>query len=477
MDFLGKPQSSPGFMNVLMFGWEFPPHISGGLGTACYGLTKSLLKKGVHVLFVVPESKRDRDYPNSFLIGARDVIDEPDEYTASTEKVWSTRTATTDTDGRERSGGSVRYVPLNAELLPYHNPAGKNSELTHWSYSFDQGLTGQGNIRVESSSAQNNSPSQSLTAGNEKRSAIYGENLLEEVWRYAEKAKTIARKYDFDVIHCHDWMTFPAGIAARRISGKPLIVHVHSTEIDRAGKNMNKTISGIEQYGLALADQVITVSHWTKQILESRYNVPAEKIKVIHNGISPRKCSEEFSFPEIASHFVTFLGRITYQKGPNFFVEAAHKVMTEFPDAHFIVAGAGDLLPQIIQRVAQLNMSANFHFTGFINQKRIDQVWAITDVYVMPSVSEPFGIAPLEAIQGGVPVILSKQSGISEVMPHAIKVDFWKTDMLAAAICSVLRYESLSKVLRQNSQQHLSKLTWDHVADHVNATYHDLIRH
>ena len=222
------------------------------------------------------------------------------------------------------------------------------------------------------------------------------------------------------------------------------------------------------------ADGIITVSNWTKQIVTTRYKIPAAKIKVVHNGILPKENSTDLPFPEIGSHFVTFLGRVTHQKGPAFFVEAAYMVLQEFPDAHFIVAGAGDLLPQIIQKVAQFNMSANFHFTGFLSGGQVEQIWSITDVYVMPSVSEPFGIAPLEAIQGGVPVILSNQSGVSEVMPHAIKVDFWDVKALAAAICSVLRYESLSHVLRQHSKQHIQYLTWDKAASDVKAFYHEL---
>ena len=252
------------------------------------------------------------------------------------------------------------------------------------------------------------------------------------------------------------------------------MIHIHSTEFDRSGDHVNEMIYGIEKMGFTEADHIIAVSNWTKQIVASRYRIPEDKITVIHNGVIPKPKPKEFSFPNIGSHFVTFLGRVTHQKGPGFFVEAAEKVLQEFPDAHFIVAGAGDLLPHIIEKVAQLNMSANFHFTGFLSTEQVDQVWSLTDVYVMPSVSEPFGIAPLEAIQGGVPVILSRQSGVAEVMPHAIKVDFWDIKAVAAAICSVLRYESLSEVLRQNSQKHVKSLTWEKAAVDVKAIYYEL---
>jgi len=289
---------------------------------------------------------------------------------------------------------------------------------------------------------------------------------MEEVNHFARVGATLTGEYSFDVIHAHDWMTFPAGVAAARKSGKPLVVHVHSTEYDRSGTAVNDIVLEIERVGLHEADKVVAVSHWTRDILIKKYHVPAEKISVVHNGIRPKEDAGPFDFPAIASHFVTFLGRVTHQKGPWYFVEAAQKVLQEFPDAHFIIAAAGDLLPQIIERVAQLNMSAYFHFTGFLSGDQVDRIWSMTDVYVMPSVSEPFGIAPLEAIQGGVPVILSRQSGVAEVMPHAIKVDFWDTTALAAAVCSVLR---------QKGKQHIEGLTWDKAANEVKLVYHELI--
>lgn len=478
-------------MKVLMFGWEFPPHISGGLGTACFGLTKALMKEEVDVLFVVPRLFDTDTERESFLINASAVSRKPRRKTrrsrAEAEIPVGVVSAATQTERWEMGLDPVfrrritRFevgVALSPYMLPaFMNEASPGLALRTWNYSMHS------QQHFYSYAANQRSLAAQIVAGAESSrgherflfSGTYGKNLMEEVDRFAEVGGTLATAHSFDVIHAHDWMTFPAGVVARRKSGKPLVVHVHSTEYDRAGANVSTLVVEIEKLGLNEADRIVAVSNWTKQILITRYHIRAEKIAVVHNGILPRQGGRSFDFPEIASHFVTFLGRVTHQKGPWFFVEAAQKVLQEFPEAHFIVAGAGDLLPQIIERAAQLNMSANFHFTGFLSEDQVDRIWSITDVYVMPSVSEPFGIAPLEAIQGGVPVILSKQSGVAEVMPHAIKVDFWDTKALAAAICSVLRYKSLSNVLRQKGKQHIEKLTWDKAAKELKSVYHELI--
>jgi glycogen synthase len=469
------------FMKVLMFGWEFPPHISGGLGTACFGLTQSLIKQKVKVLFVIPRVLGDDNRQNSFLISASEVKKSNGrEPKTAVKKMSGIRTAGTSVNTSFISSRhGMTYIEVPAGLSPYGVPVGKqvvaaSTRLRAWNHSMTSAdpFPPDPTDHLPSSSGL---PEDGTTDASYIFSGTYGTNLMEEVKRYAAVAGIIADKYSFDVIHVHDWMTFPAGITAKRRSKKPLVVHVHSTEFDRAGDHVNADVVDIEKRGLKEADQIVTVSNWTKEIVMSRYKIPESKIKVVHNGILPKEETEPFPFPEIGSHFVTFLGRVTHQKGPGYFVEAAQKVLQEFPDAHFIVAGAGDLLPQIIERVAQHNMSANFHFTGFLSGDQVDRIWSLTDVYVMPSVSEPFGIAPLEAIQGGVPVILSNQSGVSEVMPHAIKVDFWDIKALAAAICSVLRYESLSHVLRQHSKQHIQRLTWDNAAGHIKGLYHELI--
>ena len=482
-------------MKVLMFGWEFPPHISGGLGTACFGLTQALVREKVDVLFVVPRLHGDECAKGTVLINAGAVR-------RSRRNTWRAAKRTepfapasgpAQVPGEQEISASeikgragMTYIGVPAGFSPYDRSSGNPSQqinrtLGLWNYS----MAGAGSTTLPASTdrilrpasvAVNRTEVITPDTGDDGFvfSGSYGPNLLEEVNRYGEVGGILAADHSFDVIHAHDWMTFNAGIRAKQVSGKPLVIHVHSTEPDRAGEHVNPEVFELERRGFQEADLIITVSNWTRQIVAQRYGIPQEKIAVVHNGILPKEKATGSPFPEIGSHFITFLGRVTHQKGPAFFVEAADKVLKEFPEAHFIVAGAGDLLPQMIERVAQLGMSANFHFTGFLSGDEVDQIWSMTDVYVMPSVSEPFGIAPLEAIQGGVPVILSNQSGVSEVMPHAIKVNFWDVKALAGAICSVLRYESLSDVLRQQSKQHLKRLTWQKAAIDVKAIYYEV---
>lgn len=473
-------------MKVLMFGWEFPPHISGGLGTACYGLTHSLGKKEVEVLFVVPKLHGDEPIERVTLINASNIrissknagkkLNIP---SATNSKSTTYKTAEGKTISLKEEKGFT-YVEVPSGLSAYRSPGfDENSEgIEHWNYNtgtFKESSEPKFRFHSEDTSEG----SQSLSSEKEITyafSGAYGADLLTEVERYAQVASEIAKHFEFDVIHAHDWMTYPAGIAAKEISGKPLIVHVHATEFDRCGENIDTRVHAIEQEGMQKADKVVTVSEWTKKITISKYKIEEEKVKVVHNGIIPRKkVNIEFDSPLKHSPIVTFLGRITHQKGPLYFVEAAKEVLNEIPDARFIVAGAGDLMPVMIQQVAQAGMSSRFHFTGFLKGNDIEKIWSISNVYVMPSVSEPFGIAPLEAIQAGVPVIISRQSGVAEVMPHAITVDFWNTPALAEAICSVLKYKSLYRTMKKNSQAEIKRITWDHAAKTLNTIYHELV--
>lgn len=470
-------------MKVLMFGWEFPPHISGGLGTACHGLTNSLSKENIDVLFVVPKLHGGESADRTDFISASRV---PISVSGSVEQYISSGRVNPDVRTplfqviRQQTGVEQIEVPSSLSAYRALSFEETSSTVSHWNYQFSD-------TEVEVATRRE---SQSSTGPVEQRQIIeqeppshaayqfsgsYGTNLLEEVRRYAQVGAEIASKFDFDVIHAHDWMTYLAGIAAKKVSGKPLFVHVHATEYDRSGEQVDQRVHAIEHQGMAEADCVIAVSNWTKEIVVSRYRQPAEKVKVVHNGIMPRAAAEKmFTPPPVGSHIVTFLGRITHQKGPLYFVEAARSVLERIPDAHFVIAGSGDQMPLMIERIAQLRMSSHFHFTGFLKGKDIERVWAMSSVYVMPSVSEPFGIAPLEAIQAGVPVIISKQSGVAEVMPHAIKVDFWNSQELAAAICSMLKYKSLSKTLTRNSAEEIADITWDRAAKKLTQLYYEL---
>lgn len=447
----GYCRLNSGFMSpitVLMFGWEFPPHISGGLGTACYGLTKSLIEEKTKILFVVPRAHGDESVE---MIDASEIPVRDDE------------------SGPDHGRIAVAFpnqpvtIAISTAVSPYL-PAqhwANSRSILNWNYEVPA-------VRFKETRS-NRGRKYNFTGS-------YGPSLFEEVERYSEVASAIGRRYAFDVIHAHDWITYLAGIEAKKVSGKPLIVHVHATEYDRAEEhNIDPTVFNIEQRGMREADCIIAVSRWTKNIIVSKYDIHPDKVKVVHNGVMNGAVGVADDLPKIAEHVVTFLGRITWQKGPQYFVEAARKILQHFPDAHFVMAGSGDLLPKMIEMVAAFKMSDRFHFTGFLRGKQMSQVWKVSDVYVMPSVSEPFGITPLEAIQAGVPVIVSNQSGVAEVIDQAIKVDFWDTDALADSVMSVLRHKSLSTSLRKNSKKELAFISWKRAAREINEIYHDLL--
>ncbi|WP_333819924.1 glycosyltransferase family 4 protein [Ohtaekwangia sp.] len=448
-------------MRVLMFGWEFPPHISGGLGTACFGLTKSLIKEGVDILFVVPKLYGNENVAKVHFIDAG-MVPVP----ANRRRI--TVTQRIEEPGEILQGEHMHITTLEVEsfLSPYRTARSTTPlvAMESWNYQLDPTVSFvEEEIEI-------------VDTFTHRFSGTYGPNLILETQQLAEVAAALATQYEFDVIHAHDWMTFPAGIAAQEASGKPLIAHVHSTEYDRSGESVDPVVYEIERKGIAAADRIIAVSNWTKKILVSRYQADADKVEVTHNGITPRERYKALASyePFDNAKIVTFLGRLTFQKGPFYFIEAARKVLEKFPDVHFVVAGSGDLFPQVVERVAQLRLSSRFHFTGFLRGESVDKVWSISNLYVMPSVSEPFGITPLEAIQAGVPVIMSNQSGVAEVMPHAIKVDFWNIDALADAICNVLAYESLSDTLKKNSFNEIKNMTWEKAAKKIKTIYYEL---
>ena len=286
--------------------------------------------------------------------------------------------------------------------------------------------------------------------------------MFAEIGRYADMAGQLAAVETFDVIHAHDWMTYKAGIAAARISGKPLVVHVHSTEFDRSGEHVNQRIYDIEREGMHAAARVIAVSFLTKNVVVSRYAVPADKVDVVYNAIDLNGGYQPNHIQPIRSDekIVLFLGRITMQKGPEYFVAAAKKVLEVMPNVRFIMAGSGDMIRQTIEMAAGMGIGHRMLFTGFLRGADVERVFRMADLYVMPSVSEPFGIAPLEALSNEVPVIISKQSGVSEVLDHVLKVDFWDVNEMANKIIAVLRHAPLHKTLREQGKIEVCKLSW-----------------
>jgi len=425
-------------MKVLMFGWEFPPHITGGLGTACFGMTKGLAKNGVEVLFVVPRAFGDEDQTNVRLLNASDVAINIDNETD--RRYW------------ER----VKYMEIGSNIIPYVGP-----ELYE---------------KMSSGVVDNFSKTGSVFAQNYTFSGKYGMNLMEEVARYALIGSSLATKYDFDVIHAHDWLTYSAGIAAKETTGKPLVVHMHATEFDRSGENINTEVYAIERRGMEAADRVITVSNLTRDIVINKYGIDPAKVVTVHNAVEPNNTPKaSYQKSGINAKVVTFLGRITYQKGPEYFIEAAYKVLQVDPTIHFVMAGTGDMLEKMIRRVAELRIGDHFHFTGFLKGEAVDQMFAMTDVFVMPSISEPFGIVPLEAMRLNVPVVISKQSGVSEVVKHALKVDFWDINGLADAIYALCHYEPLANCFKEQGKEEVNSLKWEAAAKKIKAVYESMV--
>jgi len=422
-------------MRVLMFGWEFPPHITGGLGTACFGLIKGLVKHGVEVIFVVPKAFGDETKEGFRLVNAGDVVIDFKE--TQNQEFWN----------------RLQYLEVGSNLVPYLDP----EEFAR---------------TVIEDVLDRKTETQSVFSKQYTFSGKYGPNLMEEVSRYALVASSIASANDFDVIHSHDWLTYPAGIAAKKISGKPLVVHVHATEFDRSGEHVNQNVYDIERKGMEEADLVITVSNLTRQIVIEKYGIPAEKVVTVHNAVEPVDRPEMDGVQKhVKEKVVTFLGRVTYQKGPDYFVEAANKVLKKDDNVRFVMAGSGDLLNRMVRRVAKLKISTKFHFTGFLAGTEVDTMFAMSDVYVMPSVSEPFGISPLEAMRSNVPVVISKQSGVAEVLKHALKVDFWDVDALADAIYGIIHYDGLRQMFQRYGKAEVDNLKWENAAFNVLQVY------
>lgn len=426
-------------MRVLMFGWEFPPHIAGGLGTACYGMTRGLARNDVEVIFVVPRAYGDEDQRFVRVVNASDV-----ETLGSREQEFSTEFL-----------DKVSFIHIDSNMVPYISP----EEYAVYHDEFVR----RGETRRETD----------LWRKRYTFSGKYGANLMEEVARYAMVAAQVARDLEgqFDVIHAHDWLTYFAGIAAKRVSGKPLVVHMHATEYDRSGENVNRQVYDIEKAGMQAADRVIAVSDLTRRIVVERYGIEARKVVTVHNAV--RFGSKEEKAPErsVDEKIVTFLGRITYQKGPDYFVEAAAKVLARVPNVRFVMAGSGDMMQHVVRRVARLGIADRFHFTGFLRGEEVQRMFRLSDVYVMPSVSEPFGISPLEAMRSGVPVIISRQSGVAEVLDYAVKINYWDVDALADAIYGLITYPALGRMFATKGLEEVNGLKWSSAAAKIKAVY------
>ncbi len=423
-----------------MFGWEFPPHISGGLGTASYGLTKGMSKlEDLEVIFVVPKAWGDEDQSGVRLIGANQVP-------VAFKQVYF--------KGIKRP---VEKIEVLSKIVPYTDPE------DFWR-------------RISSEVSEYKMFVQTNEKGKVDFSGKYGPDLMDEIIKYSVVASVIAGENEFDIIHAHDWLAYPAGIAAMEVSGKPLVIHVHATDFDRSGGSVNPDVYRIEKQGMDAASKIITVSNLTREIVINKYNIEPEKVETVYNAVEPVHISEEVMAEKgFDEKVVTFLGRITLQKGPEYFIEAANKVLKVMPNVRFVMAGSGDMMERMMRRAAALKITDRFHFTGFLRGTDVYKMLTMSDVYIMPSISEPFGISPLEAMQSNVPVIISKQSGVSEILTHAVKTDFWDIDAMADAIYGILNYPALSQMFIKNGREEVVRLKWDNSARHVKDIYKRVI--
>jgi glycosyltransferase involved in cell wall biosynthesis len=418
-------------MKALMFGWEFPPHILGGLGTASYGLTKGMaIQENLEIIFVIPKPCGAEDQNFLRIIGMN-----------NTPVVWK----------------DVSWEHVNHRIGKQMDPQLYFDLRNHIYADFSYYPTND--------------------LGCIEFSGCYPSNLMEEINNYSIAAGVIARTADIDIIHSHDWLTYPAGIHAKTVTGKPLVIHVHATDFDRSRGNVNPRVYAIEKDGMDHANHIITVSNLTRNIVIEKYHQDPLKVTTVHNAVEPLDPEIEAltSKKGTKDKVITFLGRITMQKGPEYFVEAAARVLKKAYNVRFVMAGSGDMMNQMIRLAAQRNISDKFHFTGFMKRKQVYEILKSSDVYVMPSVSEPFGISPLEAMQCGVPTIISKQSGCAEILNKAIKTDYWDIEAMADAMYSIITYPSMYEYLKTEGKKEVDAITWQDTGLKVRKIYDNVL--
>lgn len=417
-------------MKALMFGWEFPPHILGGLGTASYGLTKGMaLQPDMDITFVMPRPSGDEDQSFAKIIGA-----------CHTPIVWK----------------DVNWEYAQKRLSKYMDP--------------QEYYNMRDNIYADFSYMHTND------LGAIDFSGKYPENLLEEINNYSIMAGVIARTHKYDIIHSHDWLTYPAGLHAKTILGVPLVLHVHATDFDRSRGKVNPQVYAIEKNGMDHADHIICVSELTRRIVIDKYFQDPAKVTTVHNAVEPLSPEIEAIKVQKMSKdkIVTFLGRITMQKGPEYFVEAAARVLERSQHVRFVMAGSGDMYERMVWLVSERGISDRFHFTGFLRGKQVYEMLKMSDVYVMPSVSEPFGISPLEAMQCGIPTVISKQSGCAEILTNAIKIDYWDVESMANMIHSICTYPALAEYLGREGECEVNEIKWQYAGQKVRDIYNNL---
>lgn len=423
---------------VLMFGWEYAPYISGGLGVVTRSIIQNLLKQGMEIVFVLPRVPSVINEKVLKIINASKIQLETEDY-----KLLS----------------KVSIEDLVGIFGPYFHP---DTDLHKYFQELDMDNISQGEF------------ARKMKVSDDFK--MYGPDLFYQVDAYAERSAKIAESNPHDIIHTHDWMTAKAGMKAKEVSDAPMIMHVHATEFDRTGGNPNQKVYDIEREGMQKSDKIIAVSELTKQKIMQNYGVTADKIEVVHNAIDKYPRIKKFGDRlNKTDKIVLFLGRLTQQKGADYLLEAAEKVLRDKRRVKFVFVGHGDMLKYLIRRSIDLGIQKKVMFTGFMNHDDVDKAYQMADLYVMPSVSEPFGITALESIQNGTPVIISKQSGVSEVIKNALKVDFWDTDELANKILGVIRYETLGISMAKNAEEELDKISWDKQTEKIVNVYNQIM--
>ena len=417
-------------VKVLMFGWEFPPIITGGLGTSCYGLTRHLALNDVDTIFVLPKITEPM---NHYFLEVVDSTFFEKEQSSKAEK-------------EQQSSFSydhlIECIDHESLLAPY--------ESNEWYQNI---------------------------YGKLKNQHLFGEDLFCEVDRYSSLAKTIASQREFDIIHVHDWMSFEAGVIAKEVSEKPLVVHIHTTEYDRRPGAEDHKIIDIEKNAFQKADRIVAVSKQLREQIHIKYGIEKSKIEVIYNAIEK---GDTIEFDQQIEYFnnkkvVFFLGRITSQKGPMVFLDAAEKILKNRNDIVFIMAGDGDMAPFVIEECQKRELQNDFFFPGHLRSVEKEKLFALSDLYVLPSLAEPFGITPVEVMKYDIPIVMTEGLGAHEIIPEAIEFKYNDPEDLAQKIQLVLGSDKIQEDIIKNYGKNLDRLDWNISAQKMKALYCEIL--
>jgi glycosyltransferase involved in cell wall biosynthesis len=434
-----------------MFTWEFPPLISGGLGMACYGMVKALLGLGIKIDLVLP-TKEMVYFP------LREVSDADTLPTVFMDPV------------RHSEFLDMKFESMS-ERLEYIGISGRPESYLQLG-DLQQFMT---SVKKEYWLNEKLSKEEHEIWEDMTTHLIGEEDLIKKVQEYTLRAERFARELDFNLIHAHDWLTYPSGMIAKQVSKKPLLVHMHATEFDRAGGPGDERIHKIEHSGMMYADRVIAVSQYTAQMVMSRYRIDTGKIRIVHNAFTITEDTLLTKHRLFKGTTVLFLGRITLQKGPDYFLEVAERVLAVHPEARFIMAGTGDMARKLLRESASKRLRNRFLFAGFLNRKQVERILRASDIYVLPSVSEPFGISPLEAMAFGITSIISKQSGVAEVVNHAFKIDYWDVDLMAETINHLIEHPETCKKIGIEGMHEVNQIHWTESAQKIREIYSSML--